>query len=243
MSTDAEAPEYVIASTPRSGSSLLGALLTQSGLLGHPEEYLNQSVHVPQLARKFGLVGAGGQLDLEAYVDVLRTKTATPNGAFGLKTHNSHIEPLKALPAIQRLLARSRFIWITREDIVARAVSFYIAGVTKQWSSLDTARAAVPPFDAKAIGTLLAEIQRQNAGWERFFAINDVPMTAVTYEALQADPAEVNARLSAFLEIDLPPFVPLEEAGIERQSTKLNADYIQRFRDIHAIAEQFRQAA
>ncbi len=65
---------YVVASTPRSGSNMLGDLLYQCGA-GLPLEYLEQQAAVPTFARRFGT------RDIATYLAHLFAVRTTPKGA------------------------------------------------------------------------------------------------------------------------------------------------------------------
>jgi LPS sulfotransferase NodH len=73
---------YLILSTPRSGSTLLGFLLVGCGMMGVPHEYLHATAHMPAIAKRWGIVGANGAIDVTEYFKILRRRRTTPNGFF-----------------------------------------------------------------------------------------------------------------------------------------------------------------
>lgn len=223
-------PRYMICSTPRSGSTLLGRLMTGTGRLGHPKEYLNKDVHLPRFVQEHGLLGRKGQLDLRRYFDALATHTASDNGVFGLKAHFTQLSAFFSAPPLRRFLDGMQFIWITREDIVAQAVSFHIAMVTKQWSAEQRARAPVPPYQAQKIEEYLNNILTQNAMWAKFFHLNGIASIPVSYEALVAEPEAVIRRVAGAMGVTVSDVPGLGETGLARQGTAVNDEYCARFR-------------
>ena len=164
---------YVIASVQRSGSSLLGRGLWESGAAGAPNEYLN-----PLQRRLFDQ--RWGRLPNRAFVDHLRRHRTSANGVFGIKIHAGHMRRLGLdLPG---LLGPARYIATTRVDVVAQAVSLEIARQTGMWTSEVAGNGRDPVYRTGAIRRRLAEIRRGEIEWERFFARHAVEPLRLTYE-------------------------------------------------------------
>ncbi|MGF1454754.1 MAG: Stf0 family sulfotransferase [Alphaproteobacteria bacterium] len=234
---------YFICSTPRSGSSLLSELMRQTGRLGNAQEYLNKDVQLPRYARDWGLVKPGGQLDLGAYLRAVRSNSATANGVCGVKAHYSQFAMFKTLTPVKALFEEARLIWIRREDVVAQAVSFYLALATKQWSSLDPARAKAPDFDAAKIQERIDNLETQNAAWSALFRDTGREPLTVSYEALLEDPEAIRTQLSSFLDLEIPVFPDLRTVALKQQATALNRDYVERFKRLQAEKKGLRGAA
>ena len=75
----------VIASTPGTGSTLLCGGLTQTGVVGRPEEYIDGSVYSSTLP-EWGYVWKYEPATTRSRGEAMQ-HTATPNGAFALKAH------------------------------------------------------------------------------------------------------------------------------------------------------------
>ena len=128
---------YVIASTPRSGSSLLAAGLVATGVAGRPEEYFTPDY-----------LGAYKQ-DLKLpphcswpeYLTKVMTFAATENGVRGVKIHWRHVVSLaRALGfrgdpgvVLEALFPATVFVNIVRADRRAQAISLFRAETTREW--------------------------------------------------------------------------------------------------------------
>ena len=142
---DGPGTDYIICSTPRSGSTLLGFLLRECKMMGVPHEYLHPTIHFPALARRSGLIASGGSVNVDTYLAWLRRRRSTANGVFGLKAHFSHIGPLAHRPSVAKWIEGARLIRIRRRDVVLQAISYYTALETGVWAAVDvSAIAAVP---------------------------------------------------------------------------------------------------
>src|SRR5262245_12546025 len=117
--------DYIICSTPRSGSTLLGFLLLECKMMGVPHEYLQQQLHFPALVRRCGSFSPDGSIEFETYIAWLRRRRSTANGVFGMKAHFSHVAHLLHLPAVAKWIENARLIRLRRRDVVRQAISFY----------------------------------------------------------------------------------------------------------------------
>jgi LPS sulfotransferase NodH len=129
---------YLVLATPRSGSTLLGQGLQASGLAGDPKEFFGHKM--PFWMERWQTP------TLPAFAAHLRQARATPNGVFGAKLlyrQLLHLESLARqdpeladlpLPEIlDRLFPDLRFVWVTREDKVRQAISWFKARQTGVW--------------------------------------------------------------------------------------------------------------
>ena len=213
---------YWICSTQRSGSTLLCDLLTQTGLHGQPDEFLD--IRKPEYRDLFNEAGT----TRTAYLNWLFDHRSSPNAAFGLKLHWNHgVSFMRGARAdsmaharlgsgslaVRRLASRFeglRYVWVKREDQVGQAVSLYRARNTNQWVRPDGEKAASRPdpvFNAAEIARALRWLTRVDAGWQRYFARLGATPYVVHYERLTADQAGVLAGLGAHLGIPVAPTV------------------------------------
>lgn len=209
---------YVIAATPRSGSSLLSDLLRATGLLGVPLEYLNQ-VDLPVLLARFGGATADGRIDFSRYLAGLVRHRTSPNGRFGLKVHFRQIQPHLGDPALARLLRAASWLWIRRRDTIAQAISLAIAQATATWSIRrdEERRAAPAPFDGAQFTRETRGLAIQDMGWRLFFRANGIAPLEVWYEDLVADPDWTMAAACRYLGVE-PRHTPrIADAGVSRQ--------------------------
>ena len=196
---------YLICSTARCGSNLVGDMLHQTGLAGDPLEYLNTR-YIKGVLRKQSLSIEPEGLDLAAYLAGLEQVRTSPNGYFGMKAHFEHVENLvRQRPAdAQRLLRRfDRFVLLRRRGKLEQAVSLYRARATQIWSSLDLEfmekdnprRHMQVPFSGAKIARALADICRQEKAWEDLLTALSLPFQVFWYEDFVQDYAAASADL------------------------------------------------
>lgn len=218
---------YVIASLPRTGSTLLGHLLRGTGLAGDPKEYLNpmqvrdwqarlapsavtRAAHRALPEALTGLAGRGRWTEdrLRAHLDAVRARRTGPTGWFGLKLHHHHARAwfLDRGWSLDDHLAPTRWVRVVREDVVAQAVSWSRALQTGRWASWQPGRAN-PVYLRAAIDRRLAAIAAGQEGWDTL--LGGVPALTVTYEALVDDPVGQVRRVLRWLDlpddVDVPP--------------------------------------
>lgn len=208
---------YLIASTQRSGSYLLGYLLRGTAQLGAPFEYLHPD-HAPRWDERLGTNDLRGRLNR---LFELRT---SPSGWFGIKAHWDHFEYGRSEAG--DLLPFEKFIRIGRRDRLAQAISLALARQTRSWMSIQEKRVE-PQYDERKIAHALAILQRDTEAWNRWFAAADVQPLQVYYEDLVADPlAVLNTILRAF---GLEPLTELPAVPTQRQASRVNEEWKRRY--------------
>lgn len=217
---------YCIASTPRSGSTLLARMLAATGAAGAPKEYLN-----PLLLRAWGRLNPGVQISLDAYLTEIEGRRTSDNGVFGMKLHWRHVKKLLArnMPeaVVRRMLMRhERFIFITRRDKLRQAISYHIAESTGIFHSdqqdwLKGLNAAAPELSPERILRHLADILDEERGWTDFFRESGKPFIRIEYEDLVSDYAGTCSQILGFLNIEagaIPQMTPrMEHRGLQEQ--------------------------
>jgi LPS sulfotransferase NodH len=127
---------------------------------------------------------------------------------------------------LTRVLGRTRFVHLWRDDVVAQAVSWGRAEQTQFWQDGDTALPGHEPhFDFQQIHALIETIDEHNAGWRDWFAALDVKPHGARYEDLIADPDGVTRGILDFVGLRLAADRVLEP-GTRRQADQLNDDWI-----------------
>lgn len=176
---------YVIATTPRCGSTLLCRALWQTGQIGAPKEYLNPTqlrdwaVRIGTPAERTLHLALRGPLlhlvrpprepaALGARLDAIRARRSGPSGWFGLKLHHHHRVRWLASIAPEALLGPIRWIHIDREDRLAQAISWVRARQTGRW--IAGARGyGWARYDASAIRDAVDALTIADHAWRRFF--------------------------------------------------------------------------
>lgn len=183
---------FVVCTTPRTGSGLLGEALWKTGVAGEPDEYFNDAT-----AREY--MAAWGVADPRRYVDVMLERARTANGVFGLKLMaeqlaelprrlgNGSRDPFAALDALAARLPTVTWVMLSRRDRVRQAVSYWKALHGRAFASTDAHEARaderlLASFDAAAVDRLLAEIDRGNVAWRTYFRERAVTPLSLVYE-------------------------------------------------------------
>ncbi len=238
---------YVIASTPRSGSSLLAAGLVATGVAGRPEEYFTPDY--------IGSYKEDLKLPMDCswaeYLAKVMAFAATENGVRGVKIHWRHVVLLaRALGfhgdpgvVLEVLFPAAVFVNIVRADRRAQALSLFRAETTGEWfRSPGLSRRARPwglylarPTPGRAAVDLtgvvpqyeqIIEMERtldaEQAAWTNYFATRRRNVLTVRYEELDANYQGEIARVLHFLGADPAHAAGLPKPPLERQSDHIN---------------------
>lgn len=235
---------YVIASIPRSGSTLLSRLLWDCGQAGAPSEYLNP-MQLCDWERRFGgprsrllhgllwgpWVGAvagrtGWSLQrLRAHLDRVRWRRSRA-GRFGLKLHLHHLRQHNGGAPPERLLGPCRWLRIYREDRLGQAISWARALQTGQWASWQ--RPTGPAVYSRAlIRRLLQQIDDHERAWDGILASR--PHLSMSFEALVASPGLALERALAALGHPAPGQVEPPPLSLKVQADALSDRWRARF--------------
>lgn len=219
---------YIICSTPRCGSTLLCDLLTRSGDLGVPHEYLNISSHGLELMSRLGIDLADPNLG-QTYFNTLQRVRTTPNGIFGLKTHYHHLSILIDPPLFNEIFHQAKFSQIIRRNRIAQAVSFCIALQTQQWDSTKK-KQNEPTYDATLIDECLSQILNQESEWTYFFQVNNIKPHKIHYENLLEDRKTVCKEFVDFVEVESNFDFNINSSEFGRQRNHLNLEWENRYK-------------
>jgi trehalose 2-sulfotransferase len=216
---------YVIASSFRSGSTLLCVKLWETGVLGAPWEYLNFYNEMPLMMARLKPASP------EDYIAKLLACRTSGNGVFGVKAHfhdfSAALVRYKVLP---ERLSRSTYIFINRRDKLAQAVSMAKARQSDSWTSLTAPNGKPLRYSKQEIARCFEEARRQECGWRRWFRDHGITPTMIDYEALVSDPTKVVDTIVDLLGVggDAPERVLVP--NIAKQADNVNAEWMQEFR-------------
>ena len=225
-----EHPLYLLGFHNRCGSNLLAEALNTTHHFAGFREQLN-SPNVLTMCR---------QKKLKSFPDYIQARSVTAqraDKAYGFKASWAQIAMLLRF-GIDRMYPSVRVLHMTRQDVLAQAISYWIAFQTKQWTSKVTTRATEPVFDAQKIETLLQAILFTEQAIALLCTLREIPRHRIVYEEFLAAPAEEMHRIGQFCDLDLSDWVPTEPA-LRRQTTSLNADFRDRFRDYLSQKSEF----
>lgn len=197
---------YLVCSTPRTGSNLLTLMLAATGCAGNPKELFEPQHAMPAFVKEVGMFSVEEALGaVPAYIEKLRVRYSTSNGAFGVKIHYEHFAHLRNTGArLEDLLHPCRLVFCSRSNIIRQAISLVRALQTNAWIANDTPRSE-PVFDADRITHFIHLIRSYNRSWEDFFASQRVEPYRVTYETfVERKKSEIRALLT-FLGVAFDP--------------------------------------
>jgi trehalose 2-sulfotransferase len=231
---------YVIASTPRCGSTFLSTVLWQTGVLGAPSEYWNY--HKRAAVKTIGtkMMERLEALSRADYLTKLLACRTSKNGVFGVKVHyNDFEEAIRRFPELLDLVAPTKFIYIERLDKVAQAVSMARAvqtGVYASWrKGRDGPSAANLRYDRELIANFLVKLEEQNLNWKRWFEDNKIDPFVVSYESLAADQAAVAGSVMKLLDVENDEPQPVRYRPLSRQGDSINKEWIARYKSEPAV--------
>jgi len=221
---------YLIGTSARSGSTYLCSRLCDSGALGFPMEFINES-YIYEFERVFP------NPSLNDYERYLANHFCSSEGVFGIKSDYYRFEEALRLGLLSSLIQPlDLVIHLWREDYVAQAVSFHLAKETNVWHSrdlfgrnLEDLHAAVP-YSARAIKEHARSIVNQEYWWRWYIRTSGAPALDLSYESLLQDLGGVVRQLSEALDVDAPEMLPSSRA-ISRATSDVSRSWCDRFRD------------
>ena len=219
--TPAATANYIICFVNRSGSNLLAAALQSTGTMGNPRECFN-APEVIEVSRE------RGHRSLAAYTRAVMRSTSTPNGVFGMKLGVGQLLYLTRERIVPAIVSRPRFIYVTRRDTVAQAVSFVIAAQTGLWTSREPWNGRSPRYDAEAIVANLRWIYESQGLFEYYFTIHDIHPLRFAYEDFEGGVEAPVARIATALGLPAPRCAR-DRIELRRQRTALNEEFKARF--------------
>ena len=211
---------YIVCATPRSGSTLLCDLLTETGVAGQPHSYFRRE-DISWWAEQFGVstVNWRNEHDFDqAYLAAVLRQGTGGTRVFGLRLMWESVANLsKRLDSFypnldsdnarfRAALGTSVCVHLSRKDKVAQAVSLLRAEQTGLWHvnadgtererlKADTA----PVYSARDLSRLVTELEEHDQRWTRWFHEQDIDPLGITYERLSAAPqTTLETVLSAF---------------------------------------------
>jgi LPS sulfotransferase NodH len=205
---------YIIAITPRSGSSYLCDVLTHTRSLGKPGEMFSR-----QFIPNYLKVAPAHSSDeyLSQILKVMQTGTAS-----GLKASWFQFNDFRTSMQNPELLTELRYIYLTRRDLAAQAVSLYRATATDVFhtnikhSEEKLKKLKKLKFDYEKIDFWSKHIEVQERGWRDYFANHRIYPLCINYEEIEEDAATVVKRIFSYLSIT-PPAKPASAESVFRK--------------------------
>lgn len=235
---------YILCTAPRSGSTLLCRLLTDTGIAGAPSSLF----HRPTLADWRRGLHLASNTPLPRIIAAAQLAGSAQTGMFGVRLQRPSmpffLEQLAILhpgestdhARIRATFGTLRYIHLTRPDKVAQAVSLLRAEQSGLWHKAAngaeierTGPPQSPKYDATAIAAHVATFQGYDQAWQTWFAKESITPHRVSYDDLSKDPQTVLANILQALELN-----PAPAQGVTPGTAKLadatSADWIRRFK-------------
>lgn len=215
--------DLLIAFTARCGSHMLGHCLENYKLFGSPFEYLNWE----NFKRWKMIFGTDSIADT---LTQLRNRRTSQEGIFSTKLHWKHLEMIGGYSGLKHYFINPRIIYVFREDQIAQAVSLTIA---RQTGSFIFAQepTGFRDYDFNSILRCQRIIASENAQWNSFLQVTDVPHTTIKYEDFLANPMKEIRKILSLCKIDSidPLKPPVLKTKKQRDST--NGEWVRRFKE------------
>lgn len=159
-------------------------------------------------------------------------RQAAPTSRF-LHRHTHHVPEifhvfLNSLEDPIAAIEKIKWVVVTREDVLRRAISHMICNQTGQYSSQDPQK-GIPEYDYKSILHYLHLNWVATKTAKMYLSHYRCPVLNVTYEELCADLNATVGKILDFVGIAQVNKVSLEDAPFKKQADATTEEYVQRF--------------
>jgi LPS sulfotransferase NodH len=259
VTAEADYPEWsgppkrtiVVCTQQRSGSTLLGEAIYFAGGLGCPLEYFHSGFR-PGFERRWATgtfsdylaalyrfrTDASGTFSVKLFwVDVMHLLQELDAPLFD---RIGHVDALaidddthrNIFRLLSKLLPNPVFIFLTRQDGLAQAVSLSIAAQSRTWRWIPGKQnrdaSITPKFDFGQLVRCLATIQNCDRHWRNFFNANGITPLQTTYEDLAANSAEQLRAILVYL--DRPSVAEIAPPRMRKQADFHSEHLVERFK-------------
>lgn len=241
---------YIICGTPRSGSTLLCSMLTETRVAGRPHSYFRQE-DIAEWAEDWGVEPAQGPDDAQFdrdYIAAMRRVGTDETGTFGLRLmwvsvpeasrRLDNIAGGKADVAVrlEETFGPTLYIHLSRLDKVAQAVSLIRAQQSGLWhrnsdgTVLEGEETPRPiAYDGDRIGQLVAELEADDACWGDFFDARGIEPLRLTYETMSAAPQLALSKVLSALGRN-PELAETIKVGTAKLADATSNEWVARYR-------------
>jgi LPS sulfotransferase NodH len=248
---------YLMLATPRSGSTLLGQGLQATGLAGDPREFFGHKMAF--------WMERWRTPTLPTYAARLNQARSTPNGVFGAKLLYRQLLHLESLARqdpelaevplaeiLARLFPNLHVIWISRDDKVRQAISWFKARQTGVWGQdqgTDTVKLGAAwrmgdepllpgelAFDYDGIAELVQQAEEEDAAIGHFLAESGLEPFKAVYEEFAPRYEETVFELLRWMGLMVPPDLGLPNPRTVRLADDRTEEWAERYRQMRASA-------
>lgn len=242
---------YIICATPRSGSTLLCDLLTDTQVAGCPDSFFRREDFL-EWASYFdvSVTNWGNEQEFDqSYLTAVLQEGTGGTSIFGMRLMWESLSELSkrlasfhpGLPndnaRFQAVFGSPRYVHLTRENKVAQAVSRLKAEQSGLWHLCadGTERERLkfgqaPVYDAGSLAKIVARLEEQDAAWSNWFVQQEVEPICITYEALSDNPLVVLEVVLAALGLD-PAIAKTVTPRTAKLADSQSREWAERFRE------------
>ena len=214
---------YIVAATPRTGSTLLCEGLVASRVAGNPQEVFEPMWEAEWRAE------VGVSVD-ESYGHFIQAAKCygTRGDVYGVKIQWMQVAPLarnsgfrgRPEDVLEHLFPGALFVNIVRRDRLAQSLSWFRAQKTNEWWQRWPGAPPVKPpsLDPDRVRALMVGIDRQQSEWLRYFHQRGISALTVQYEDLVSDYRGQIGRVLAFLGSDPAAAAVIPDPPLIRQA-------------------------
>jgi LPS sulfotransferase NodH/DNA-binding CsgD family transcriptional regulator len=213
---------YIVAATPRTGSTLLCEGLVASRVAGNPQEVFEPMWEAEWRAE----VGVSVDESYGHFIEAAK-RYGTRGDVYGVKIQWMQVAPLarnsgfrgRPEDVLEHLFPGALFVHTVRRDRLAQSLSWFRAIETNEWWRWASAPPVKPPhLDADRVRALMLEIDRQQSEWLRYFHERGITALTVEYEDLASDWRGPIGRVLAFLGRDPAAAAAIADPKMIRQA-------------------------
>ena len=216
---------YLVASIPRSGSTLLCLGLWDTRLAGAPLEYF-ADVHMQDY------FGRWGKTDIRGYVSRLLQHRTSPNGVFGVKGIHTQLRSYFFKDGIELddCFPNLRYIYIARQDRLRQAISLVKAMQTNRWRSNWTEGIQDRlSYDFQEISRRMDEMVKEEQAWQGYFLERRIEPLRIVYESLVQNYEESIRQVLSYLGVAEYNDVPIPPPSLKKQADIVTEEWYDRF--------------
>ncbi len=222
---------YVVCSTPRSGSTLLGLLFQKTGRMGLPLEYFNPYNQLKDLCARFNASS------VPEVLPPLFSARTSENGVFGFKAHFDQFACLRQAVSLKDAFPGLKFIYIDRRDTLGQIISYARAVQNQQWITDGEKSAKDPTFNPEMIEKQGYALIKMKEVWEKFFSFHGISPFRIMYEDLCEHPQGIcrgAARHIGLEDADKLIF-SLENVASRKQRDALSEEWKEKIHTLSAL--------
>jgi LPS sulfotransferase NodH len=158
----------------------------------------------------------------------MRRDCKTPH--WGAKIGCIQLDMLHRFGLLDAFEQGSHIVWIKRKNVIAQAVSHFIAHHNQQWASFHEATGEMPDYDFDAIEGIVRSCIKHNSDAELSLTVLNQRYHSVWYDDLIEKPFMTIKRIATFID---EPFESLgqRKSMFEKQVHAAKDEYESRFRD------------